>query len=176
MIELDPSAVSAQDSQGKSPIHYLCLHYIDAFRPGHLAGNNAEDGMIQAVEAFLEANPSIVTIEDESDYTALEYAIESNAPYKVVRRLQKATERFWKDQQKMSVSVMNDHALQGTSQGARPMHHDRNIFEEHTLEHPATHLDSNEEKTDGQTTAATKPKPAPLPKKPSVRSKYAMTA
>ncbi|KAL3781925.1 hypothetical protein ACHAWO_004405 [Cyclotella atomus] len=173
LIELDPSAVSVKDSQGKTPIHYLCLHFVDAFRPGHFE-TNVEECMVQAIEAFLEADLSIVSIEDELDYTALEYAIESNAPYRVVRRLQKATERYWKEKQKTSTTMpSNVHALNEASQGNDAFHTPDMV---HQTLNPPTIASSNDEKADDHVRTANKPTPLPLTKKSSGRTKYAMTA
>jgi hypothetical protein len=105
---MDPSAVSAKDSEGKTPIHHVCLHYVDAFRPNNNSGDvNVEDCMLQAIGILLEVDPSIVAVEDDLDVTALEYAIESNAPYRVVRRLQMATGKFWKEREKNNASEQN---------------------------------------------------------------------
>ena len=90
---MDPSAVAALDNEGKAPIHYLCQNFNSS--SSYLA--SAEEYMFQSLVAFLEVDPSIVTIEDEFDSTALEYAITANAPYKIIRYLQKATERYWKE-------------------------------------------------------------------------------
>lgn len=164
--------MSVKDSQGKTPIHYLCLHFIDAFRPGHFE-TNAEDCMIQALEAFLEADLSIVSIEDELDCTALEYAIESNAPYRVVRRLQKATERYWKDKQKPSTAApINGPALNELSQGNQTPH--TPDIAHQPLDSPS--IPSNEEKAEDHLRPANKPTPLRLAKKSSGRAKYAMTA
>lgn len=150
---MHPSAVSVKDSRGKTPIHYLCSHYMDAFRSGYVREESAEEGMIQAIEALLEADLTIVSIEDDLDYTALEYAIESNAPYRVVRRLQKATERYWKEQQNSPQDI--------------PLGY----------ETAATYDNPSEEKIEERAnTAAKKPAQLPLSKKPPGRSKYAMTA
>ncbi|KAL7489670.1 hypothetical protein ACHAW6_015359 [Cyclotella cf. meneghiniana] len=108
LIKMDPSAVSTKDSEGKTPIHHLCLHYVDAFHPNNFSGDiNVEDCMLQAICALVEVDPSIVAVEDNLDVTALEYAIESNAPYRVVRRLQMATGKFWKEREKTTASEQN---------------------------------------------------------------------
>jgi len=81
---MNPSAVCVKDLLGKMPIHYLFQNYADAFRAGNKGESSVEERMIQAMEALLEVDASIVASEDDGECTALEYAIESNA---VVHRL-----------------------------------------------------------------------------------------
>ncbi|KAL7477135.1 hypothetical protein ACHAW6_002944 [Cyclotella cf. meneghiniana] len=187
LIEMDPSAVHAKDSEGKSPIHHLCLHYVDAFRPDNGLGDvSVEDCMLQAINVLLEADPSILTMEDNLEATALEYAIESNAPYRVVRRLQKASERFLKDRQKSTMSeqsALNDNNLdvdnnseRRTNESGDGQHQIAELLASFKRM-DASSLSQDEEKADGQINNPTKLQRTTLGKKPSsARSKYAMTA
>ena len=186
---MDPSAVSTKDSEGKTPIHHLCLHYVEAFRPNNDLGDvSVEDCMLQAINVLLEADSSILTMEDDLEATALEYAIESNAPYRVVRRLQKASERFLKDRQKASLSEqstprLND-SIPDVSNNPERRSIDQDDGQRQIAELLATfkRMDASvssqgKEKSDGQINNSTKPSRATLAKKPSsARLKYAMAA
>jgi hypothetical protein len=184
---MDPSAVRAKDSEGKSPIHHLCLHYVDAFRPHNDLGDvSVEDCMLQAINVLLEADPSILTMEDNLEATALEYAIESNAPYRVVRRLQKASERFLKDRQKASMSEqmalndnnrdVNNNSECRTNESGDGQHQIAELLA--TFKRmDASSSSQGEEKSDDQINSSTRLPRTTLGKKPSsARSKYAMTA
>lgn len=186
---MDPSAVTIKDSQGKAPIHYLCMHYVDAFRPGNLGEVDATECMVQAMETLLEADLSIVTIEDNEEYTALEYAIESNAPYRLVRRLQKATERYWKEQvhlqQRASTNAHPPNETSPGEEGRQPLQRDEITDQIRTDQIRTDGVQTassifNQEKVDNQTViniVRRAPQRVMLAKKPSSgRSKYAMTA
>eukprot|EP00804_Cyclotella_cryptica_P020506 CCRYP_019411-RA/>CCRYP_019411-RA protein AED:0.14 eAED:0.14 QI:0/0/0/1/1/1/3/0/361 len=189
LIEMDPSAVRAKDSEGKTPIHHLCLHYVDAFRPNKELGDvSVEQCMLQSINVLLEADPSILTMEDNLEATALEYAIESNAPYRVVRRLQKASERYLKDRQKSSMSDQSSRSLNDSSREVdnnserhcrEPEDGQRQIAELLATfkRMDASSSSQGEEKSDDQINNSTKLPTTTLGKKPSsARSKYAMTA
>ncbi|KAL3791282.1 hypothetical protein HJC23_000899 [Cyclotella cryptica] len=182
LIEMDPSAVSAKDAEGKTPIHHLCLHYVDAFRPNNY-DVNVEDSMLQAIGVLLEADPSIVAVEDDLDATALEYAIESNAPYRVVRCLQRATGRFWKEHEKDGSSKKTD---ERSGVDTCPDHHNRDsedgqheiaaLFATFNRIDASSSSDDGEETLNDRSNRATKLPKTTSGKQSSVRSKYAMRA
>merc|ERR1712176_174587 len=89
-------AASAQDSSGKTPLHYLAEYYprnYDTEDPDEIPVNIA---MVEIVKILCLAAPDIINLEDEDGESALEIALDSNAPLKVIKELQRASERDWK--------------------------------------------------------------------------------
>ena len=160
LIKMDPSAVTALDTEGKAPIHCLCLNF-DA-TPSYL-GISAEECMFRSMVALLEADASIVTFEDKLDQTALEYAITANAPFRIIRYLQKTTERYWKEHHSHQASASLQHDDKMSAHSDPEPRGDQTV----TTSYPSR---SNEESMPERN-----PQRTPPTKKPS-RSKYAMTA
>ena len=186
---MHPYAVGAKDSEGKTPIHHLCLHYVDGFRPNNHSGDvNVEDCMLKAIGVLLEADPSIVAVEDDLDATALEYAIESNSPYRVVRCLQRATGRFWKEHQKDCTSEQNPRLVNGKRSvvcngPGRPMlesgngqHQLAELFATFNRIDGSSSSDGGDDTLDDRVNSTTKLPRTSLGEKSSARSKYAMRA
>lgn len=96
LVEKDPRAASVKDKLGKTPLHLLCENYTQSTDLG-IQDVSTEVNMIEAARALIRAAPDSVNIEDNDEMTAIEYAIQSDAPLKVVRLIQKASERDWKD-------------------------------------------------------------------------------
>ena len=186
---MHPYAVSAKDTEGKTPLHHLCLHYVDGFRPNNHTGDvNVEDCMLKAIGVLLEADPSIVAVEDDLDATALEYAIESNSPYRVVRCLQRATGRFFKEHQKDVTSEQNTRVINDKISDVdnRPCRHRleseygqhqlAELFASFNRRNAASSSDDGEDKLDDRINSTTKLPRTTLGRKSSPRSKYAMRA
>lgn len=103
LVEKNRSAASVRDSLGRTPLHLLCKCYSSSAASNKLPGDLASDeNMVQATTALIAAAPDIVNIEDNDGMTVIEYAISSNAPYRAVRLIQKASERDWKERKRIS--------------------------------------------------------------------------
>ena len=92
------AALKAQDKTGKTPLHLTCEHFMRNYDPllNRDEGISAEEAFIDIVRMLCLDAPDVVNIEDDEDQTALEIAIESGAPLKVVKRLQKTSEKDWR--------------------------------------------------------------------------------
>lgn len=86
------------DITGMTPLHYACKYYADKYVPAKCKDASLEDAMRDVVRTVFRNSPQqLINIEDIDECTALEYAIETDAPYKVIRYIQKACESDWKD-------------------------------------------------------------------------------
>ena len=92
-----PSAAGALDLANQTPIHYLCRYYAKSHDPFKSRGGKTD--CMREITRVLFANspPQTVNVEDEDGCTALERAIETDAPYKLVKFLQKACETDWRE-------------------------------------------------------------------------------
>jgi len=90
-------AASAQDSSGKTPLHLLSKHYPRNYDieddPEEIPVTIA---MVEIVKILCLAAPDIVNLEDKDGESAVEIALECNAPLKVIKELQRASEKDWK--------------------------------------------------------------------------------
>ena len=92
-----PSAAGALDLANQTPFHYLCRYYAEAHDPIESRGDKI-DCMREITRVLFAHSPKqTVNVEDEDGYTALERAIEADAPYKLVKFLQKACETDWRE-------------------------------------------------------------------------------
>lgn len=92
----NPSAACAQDVLGRTPLHYVCKHYAKRYSESKCENIPLPDSMRDVARTICRAAPKSVNLEDADGCCALEYAIESDAPFKVVRDIQKACEKDWK--------------------------------------------------------------------------------
>ena len=92
-----PSAAGAIDLANQTPFHYLCRYYAEAHDPIKSRGDKI--GCMREITRVLFAHSpkQTVNVEDEDGCTALERAIETDAPYKLVKFLQKACETDWRE-------------------------------------------------------------------------------
>ena len=103
LVEKNRAAASARDSLGRTPLHLLCKSYSSSVGSNKLPCDlSSDDNMFQATTTLLAAAPDVVNIEDNNGMTVIEYAISSNAPYRAVRLIQKASERDWKERKRRS--------------------------------------------------------------------------
>lgn len=101
----NPNAASRADVLGKTPLHLACEHYMFTYDPA-VEGRNAppvEDAIKSVVDDLCKL-PECVNMEDMNGMSALEYAIDSDCPLKVVKKLQKSSEKQWKASQNSSVA------------------------------------------------------------------------
>lgn len=92
-----PSAAGSLDLTNQTPIHYLCRYYAESHDPLKSRGDKTD--CMREITRVLFANspPQTVNVEDEDGCTALERAIETDAPYKLVKFLQRASETDWRE-------------------------------------------------------------------------------
>lgn len=103
LVEKNRSAATVQDVLGRTPLHHLCKSYSSSAGSNKLPGDLAsDDNMVQATTILIAAAPDAVNIEDNDGITVIEYAISSDAPYRAVRLIQKASERDWKERKRIS--------------------------------------------------------------------------
>jgi len=113
-----PSAAGALDLSNQTPLHYLCRYYGKSHDPYKSRGSKTEC-MREIVRALFANSPKqTVNVEDEDGCTALERAIETDAPYKLIKFLQKACETDWREASDSSgmdhealKQVLHDHAM-----------------------------------------------------------------
>ena len=84
--------VFIQDIDGKTPLTLTCDAACELFK-GDQNSYDREPPSFQVVEVLLKASVSSVPLEDADGMSALEHAIFSEAPIKVIKLLQHVTRR-----------------------------------------------------------------------------------
>jgi len=105
----NPSAAGAQDVLGCTPLHYVCKHYAKRYSESKCENIPLLDSMRDVARTICRTAPKSVNLEDTDGCCALEYAIECDAPFKVIRDIQKACEKDWK---KRRLSGLKHESLQ----------------------------------------------------------------
>lgn len=105
----NPSAAGAQDVLGRTPLHYVCKHYAKRHNESKCENIPLLDSMRDVARTICRTAPKSVNLEDVDGCCALECAIESDAPFKVIRDIQKACEKDWK---KRRLSGLKHESLQ----------------------------------------------------------------
>mmetsp|Transcript_33216 Transcript_33216/g.56471 ORF Transcript_33216/g.56471 Transcript_33216/m.56471 type:complete len:232 (-) Transcript_33216:277-972(-) len=90
-----PQACSVQDEDGRTPLHFACDSTCELFEDESSSPRGPPS--LDAVRVLLSGSLESVTLEDIDEMTALEYAIVSDAPMKVVTLLQKASQKVIKN-------------------------------------------------------------------------------
>jgi ankyrin repeat protein len=94
LAHADPSTCTVQDEDMRTPLHLACDRYCNLFAdPSNSEDSDGRDPSYDAVRALLSESLEAATLEDEDEMNPLEYAIMSNADLKVVKLLQKATQK-----------------------------------------------------------------------------------
>lgn len=79
-----------QDSMGRTALHLACASYTDTMvQP-------TKKAFTKTVRTLIQSSPATINVEDIDGINAVEYAIESNVDLKILRLIQKASERDWK--------------------------------------------------------------------------------
>jgi len=89
-----PQACTVQDEDGRTPLHFACDSSCELFETDECSPRGPPD--LDTIRVLLSGSLDAVTLEDEDEMNAVEYAIISDAPMKVVNLLQKATEKVMK--------------------------------------------------------------------------------
>ena len=105
-----PDAAGAQDVFGRLPLHNVCKHYTKRYNPAKCEDVPLAESMRDVVRTLCRTAPKSVNLEDVDGFSALEYAIEYDAPFKVVRDIQKSCEKDWK--KRRSSSGLDHESLQ----------------------------------------------------------------
>eukprot|EP00546_Thalassionema_frauenfeldii_P014848 CAMPEP_0178908782 /NCGR_PEP_ID=MMETSP0786-20121207/8115_1 /TAXON_ID=186022 /ORGANISM="Thalassionema frauenfeldii, Strain CCMP 1798" /LENGTH=162 /DNA_ID=CAMNT_0020580725 /DNA_START=392 /DNA_END=880 /DNA_ORIENTATION=+ len=92
---------------GKTPLHLLAQYYVENYVESLSDYVPVEKAMVEVVKTVCVAAKDIVNLEDHNDMSALEIALECNAPLKVIKAIQRASEKDWKARQ----SVHSRHDL-----------------------------------------------------------------
>mmetsp|Transcript_17616 Transcript_17616/g.25491 ORF Transcript_17616/g.25491 Transcript_17616/m.25491 type:complete len:266 (-) Transcript_17616:195-992(-) len=101
LVNTDPLLASLQDKCGKTPLHYFCQHYAE--NNPSMDKIELRESMFKVINTLSQAAPLSLVMEDFEGFNAVEYALESDTDNRVVRRLQKNCENFWKEKQKIGV-------------------------------------------------------------------------
>ncbi|KAL3781493.1 hypothetical protein ACHAW5_003487 [Stephanodiscus triporus] len=84
-----PNACSIQDEDGRTPLHFACDTDCELFEEDE-ESSPREPPSLDTVYILLAGSLHAVTLEDDDDMNAVEYALLANAPIEVVTVLQKA--------------------------------------------------------------------------------------
>lgn len=90
-------ASGVPDDSGKAPIHYVAQYYTRTHSTSSTKGN---ENMLQVVKLFKAAAPESFNLEDNEEYNAIEYALESNCDIRVVKAMQRAARDDWRELKK----------------------------------------------------------------------------
>jgi len=95
-----PRACATRDDDGKTPLHLACDNECDLFEGGDEDEGGEERRLLpreppsyDVVRALVKVDPLCVPLEDYAGMSALEHAIISNAPIRVVKLLQYVTKK-----------------------------------------------------------------------------------
>lgn len=113
LVEEEPSVCGLQDETGKTPLHHICRSYGRNYSIRKNDGRPLKESLVEVVRGLCKASPGTVNLEDNEDQTALELAIEADYDLKVVRTIQKACEKDWKQRrQNASPGSKHDEVMQ----------------------------------------------------------------
>eukprot|EP00547_Thalassionema_nitzschioides_P003627 CAMPEP_0194212830 /NCGR_PEP_ID=MMETSP0156-20130528/12953_1 /TAXON_ID=33649 /ORGANISM="Thalassionema nitzschioides, Strain L26-B" /LENGTH=190 /DNA_ID=CAMNT_0038940717 /DNA_START=367 /DNA_END=939 /DNA_ORIENTATION=+ len=90
---------SAQDDMGKTTLHLVAQYYYENYFESFPDYVPAEKATVEVVKILCLAAKNIVNLEDHNDMSALEIALECSAPLKVIKAIQRASEKDWKARQ-----------------------------------------------------------------------------
>lgn len=96
LTNLHPESAGSVDASGQTPLHNVCQYYPSRYSE-EISGISLETGMLAVAKTLCGAAPfAIVNLEDSHDMTPIEYAIDSEAPLRVVKYLQKSGQKEWR--------------------------------------------------------------------------------
>jgi ankyrin repeat protein len=104
-----PLAVKIQDEDGRTPLHFCCDIECQLFEGDD--SRRKEPPAYETVHCLLSASLSVVNLEDADGMSPLEYAICSDANFKVVKLLQKAAQKHMRDTQAKGAGAGRANAL-----------------------------------------------------------------
>jgi hypothetical protein len=89
LVNASPLTCAVRDVDGKTPLHLACDSTCELFTGDEDC--KRDPPTYDVVSTLIKAYPSAVTLEDEEEMSALEHAIMSDAPIRVVKCLQFVT-------------------------------------------------------------------------------------
>lgn len=109
MLDACNMAVRWQDKTGKLPLHHLG----ESWRKGHKTVRNTRtqpeaESMLSVASMLLFEFPESPIIEDNEETNSIEYAIQSGADIKVVKRMQNESRNSWRRLKKRNESMSHD--------------------------------------------------------------------
>jgi hypothetical protein len=105
-----PAACAVLDEDGKTPLHLACDSSCELFKGDDERECKREPPCLEVVSMIASLCPWSVPLEDYYEISALEYAIVSNAPIKVVRFLQKITVEQTKNQEILQTAMTRSYS------------------------------------------------------------------
>lgn len=96
LVEAYPDACDTQDMDGRTPLHIACDRSCVLFNG---SVNSHDAPRYDIVSILLSASPSAVILEDVDEMTAIEYALMSSGNLKVVKMLQRASQKVLRKKQ-----------------------------------------------------------------------------
>eukprot|EP00984_Skeletonema_dohrnii_P038611 scaffold42072_cov161-Skeletonema_dohrnii-CCMP3373.AAC.1 len=91
LAHADPSTCTVQDEDMRTPLHLACDRHCNLFED--CEDSNGREPCYDAVRALLSESLDAAVLEDEDEMNPVEYAIMSDADLKLVKLLQKATQK-----------------------------------------------------------------------------------
>ena len=91
LAHADPSTCTVQDEDMRTPLHLACDRDCNLFEDPE--DSNGRELSYDSVRALLSESLEAAVMEDEDEMNPVEYAIMSNADIKLVKLLQKATQK-----------------------------------------------------------------------------------
>lgn len=105
LCKLNPKASGSQDRKGKTPLHLASESYMKKYTHAKKRKIPAEEAYFLTTKILVRSSPNTVNIEDHEGMSALEYALDNNVALKVIRVLQKASEKEWKKKVKLEKHI-----------------------------------------------------------------------
>ena len=96
LVEAYPDACHIQDADKRTPLHMACDRSCVLFNG---SVNSHDAPRYDIVSILLSASPSAVILEDVDEMTAIEYALMSSGKLKVVKMLQRASQKVLRKKQ-----------------------------------------------------------------------------
>eukprot|EP00567_Pseudictyota_dubia_P016100 CAMPEP_0197436538 /NCGR_PEP_ID=MMETSP1175-20131217/3980_1 /TAXON_ID=1003142 /ORGANISM="Triceratium dubium, Strain CCMP147" /LENGTH=228 /DNA_ID=CAMNT_0042965849 /DNA_START=150 /DNA_END=833 /DNA_ORIENTATION=+ len=91
LMESDPRCAEARDSDGKTPLMLACKEMGSAMQSGFYDGKGKVRWLADVIKFLAKSSPNSILVEDDGGRTALEHALDSEAPKKTIKTLQRAT-------------------------------------------------------------------------------------
>mmetsp|Transcript_30500 Transcript_30500/g.64260 ORF Transcript_30500/g.64260 Transcript_30500/m.64260 type:complete len:218 (-) Transcript_30500:1277-1930(-) len=91
LVQACPESCEVQDDDGRTPLHLACDNSCQLFEDDFMQSRPPPS--YDVIRYLLQGSLKAAALEDEDETSALEYAIISGAPIKVVKLLQKATQK-----------------------------------------------------------------------------------
>ena len=141
LTDVYPAACAIPDKDGMTPLHLACDSACELF-VGDEQCCEREPPSYDVVSMIINAWPSVVPQEDNYDRSALEYAILSGAPMKVVRLLQAVTINQTKKQAHEMSTKLVRRASQDSHDHGNEQQHQTIVSEPSEREHDPTKFDA----------------------------------